>query len=656
MLFVDGMGHPAQAEDLDVWVEPSTDSGSGKGFLESVGGAVKDLGARIMEGVEDGVNAVERATGWDIDQDGDIGVKGHANGAEQTKAGELVGSPPQGDGHAMAKGAARTARTPGQSGGGGYGTTARPRTSRSPRKWAGGAGAQGVPGYTPLDAPTRQRHLQLWASRQQADKLLAKVKAAKAEAGAAGASKKGMEPRAPTSFAHEMNMNREGFAFGGLDPGTLHAHGKLVKVHAVHYSIGLAGRYKLHVGLRQQMQPLPGSPFQLLVEPGSAYAASSRLPAESLPLSGVASEELQHGLTFQTSDMLGNLCVHGGADISVKLGKMGNDRDSKEADSVELNVVDNGDGSYQLKWKCARAGTYPVDVLISGAHVGGSPTELHVGSAEPAVEQMTVSGLGMSKAIAGIDAALHISVADRFGNRFEPGGSQSFPYSFGLILNPNVGSTGAMDKADKKKQAKIQEKDPGAGGRLRVEDEKKAASLPFEGRWNGLAYEISYVAKEAGPMDLHVWAATRKETPQRTDSKDTKDDAAKSEMAAAAAAAASTTSEQRVPLPGSPFTVHVSEGNASAVGSSVGEAEAGKQGVGFVAGENVIMRPQVRDSFGNASNPPEGALSAEQIMPITAGHVDTYVELAPPKLKGGLGSYEVVVEPTRAGVHNVHIK
>ena len=27
-----------------------------------------------------------------------------------------------------------------------------------------------------------------------------------------------------------MNMNREAFAFGGLDPGTLHAHGKLVKV------------------------------------------------------------------------------------------------------------------------------------------------------------------------------------------------------------------------------------------------------------------------------------------------------------------------------------------------------------------------------------------------------------------------------------------
>lgn len=121
----------------------------------------------------------------------------------------------------------------------------------------------------------------------------------------------------------------------------------------MHYSVGLAGRYKLHVGLRQQMQPLPGSPFELLVEPGSAYAASSKLPAESLPLSGLASEELQHGLTFQTSDMMGNLCVHGGADISAKLGRGA--EHGKDAEAVELSVVDNSDGSYQVSVKQRRA-------------------------------------------------------------------------------------------------------------------------------------------------------------------------------------------------------------------------------------------------------------------------------------------------------------
>jgi len=34
-----------------------------------------------------------------------------------------------------------------------------------------------------------------------------------------------------------------GFAFGGLEPGRLHAKGKCIDVHKLFYSIGRAGRY-----------------------------------------------------------------------------------------------------------------------------------------------------------------------------------------------------------------------------------------------------------------------------------------------------------------------------------------------------------------------------------------------------------------------------
>ena len=66
-----------------------------------------------------------------------------------------------------------------------------------------------------------------------------------------------------------------GFAFGGVHPGKLHAHGRVVDAHKVYYSIGMVGRYELHVGLRGQSIPLPGSPFQLQVRPGPASAGSS---------------------------------------------------------------------------------------------------------------------------------------------------------------------------------------------------------------------------------------------------------------------------------------------------------------------------------------------------------------------------------------------
>ena len=131
-------------------------------------------------------------------------------------------------------------------------------------------------------------------------------------------------------------------------------------------------------------------------------------------------------------------------------------------------------------------------------------------------------------------------------------------------------------------------------------------------------------------MDLHLWCAPL-ESPKADGS-------------------------DRVPLPGSPFTVHVSEGMASATGSFVGEAEAGKQGVGFVAGENVLLRPQVRDSYGNAAAAPEGALSAEWVNPGNEGVPGAEKDLGAPKMKGGVGNYELGVEPTKAGVHAVHIK
>ena len=172
-----------------------------------------------------------------------------------------------------------------------------------------------------LDAPTRQRHLQLWASRQAADRLLAcHATLVSQQAGDSEGKKKKKEwvGSVRTSFAHELSMDPFGFAFGGVDPGTLHAHGKLVKVHTVHYSIGLAGEYKMHVGLRQQEKALPGSPFTLTVEPGHAYAGCSRLPMGMLPLHGVADEGFQNGLVFSTADVLGNVCVKGGANPVMK--------------------------------------------------------------------------------------------------------------------------------------------------------------------------------------------------------------------------------------------------------------------------------------------------------------------------------------------------
>jgi len=149
-------------------------------------------------------------------------------------------------------------------------------------------------------------------------------------------------PQVGPSFSYELAADARGiaFAFGGIFPGRLHAHGELVKVHQVSYSIGAAGTYKLHVGLRQQsaslpgspftLNPngpsacmcsprrprLPGSPFTLHVKPGPAHAPTTLMPSEQLPLSSVAGN--RGAFVLRLCDNMGNLCVEGGADIKVR--------------------------------------------------------------------------------------------------------------------------------------------------------------------------------------------------------------------------------------------------------------------------------------------------------------------------------------------------
>jgi len=145
-------------------------------------------------------------------------------------------------------------------------------------------------------------------------------------------------------------------------------------------------------------------------------------------------------------------------------------------------------------------------------------------------------------------------------------------------------------------------------------------SLPFEGSWAAGCFEIRYIAKTAGQLELHLWCEAQD-------------------------------GSGREPLPGSPFPVLVSEGPPHPVGSFVKEAEASKQGSGIVAGEHVVLRPQVHDQYHNATSAPDGALTAVLDSPGNPGEI-----LEPPKLRSGMGTYELILEPLKSGEHSVHIR
>ena len=419
-------------------------------------------------------------------------------------------------------------------------------------------GAELVAPRPRLNAGERRKHMELWVRREAADKTLKKSMETAALKGIEKELRKNNpETSIGPSMAYEVNDDPEGvaFAYGGLHPGTLHASGKLVRSHQVRYSIGRAGHYKLHVGLRAQAIALPGSPYSLYVAPSNAHALSTSL-VDSLPLTGVVGDEWSCTCTLNVVDRMGNRCVTGGANIMV---------DVDLPEKFFSQITDNNDGSYTLQWRGTTASEYKTQVRIDHVHVHGSPMTIKMASGPPDVPKCEINGPGLKTALAGQPACVYVTCKDRYANPLSSASlAEGNALSFGLALTP-IG-----DKSQK----------------------DTIPSMGFDGNWvkaedhEGESFEIQYTAKEAGDFELHVWC-----NPDGTTGKDG--------------------NEARQWLTGSPFPVRVTGVRPSREGSFVeliGSSE-------VVAGESITLRPQLRDQFGNASAAMEGTFVVQMLAP-----------------------------------------
>ena len=444
-----------------------------------------------------------------------------------------------------------------------------------------------------LDASRRQIQMQLW-KKQLADEANRKAK----ENRVRGTQEEIRAARVGPSCAHELEADKSGiaFAYGGIDPGTLHAHGKLVKCHQVHYSVGRAGQYLLHVGIRNQAAPLPGSPFELTVLPGAAHPVATSLPMNDMgiaaPLQGIVGEA--GSVTIVTSDRMGNRCQVGGAPLRV------------ETKSKELRTshVDNEDGTYALQWIGEVSGKYELNVTISDVNVTGSPTMLTLLPAAPDVPKCEISGGGLSDAVAGEKVTVIVKCKDRFSNPTTPGTSMSF----GLAVAPPV------EKVEGEKKGKG-DKNKGSQSHNPMEEEKRekrakeaaeeagASTLPskdFDGSWLAEGeYEIKYTAEKAGDYELHLWCDTEG-------------------------------NGVRQKLPGSPFQLHVVAAKASASGSLITGGDVVRN-TPLTAGERLELGIHFRDDFGNACAPP----ARGKVVAAAAAGADDDETVTPSRMRRG---------------------
>ena len=220
----------------------------------------------------------------------------------------------------------------------------------------------------PLHAGDRQQHMEQWARRLAVDRRFggsmstrAKPSSNKSTVADTGQPKKkaSVVPKLANQSSVYLNElaadpKRIGFAFGGVDPGWLHAHGQLHETHKVHFSISMCGLYRLHVALRNGSVELPGSPFLLEVVAGPASALSTGLADEYLPLHGVVGADATSGcrVLLTTMDKMGNRCSSGGANVQCYCAEQ----------DVVTRVTDNADGSYALEWRSKVSGLFDAHV------------------------------------------------------------------------------------------------------------------------------------------------------------------------------------------------------------------------------------------------------------------------------------------------------
>jgi hypothetical protein len=304
-------------------------------------------------------------------------------------------------------------------------------------------------------------------------------------------------------------------------------------------------------------------------------------------------------------------------------------RVSCDRTELDTKCLDNDDGTYKVLWFSKMGGAYNLRVSIDGVDIVGSPTPVLMLAAKPDVSRFAVSGEGLQKAVAGKPAYVKVRCKDAFGNLCS---LSKTSIKWGMQLLPlaeneyNQGAGGGIKSKRDKGKGEIAG-DPSAAARNShgaATLDSLTDSMGFVGRWVDEEYEMRFEAKKAGRFALHVWCVPQGST-------------------------------NRELLPGSPFEVMVSEGDANATGSLIQKMEPEQlrdKSTAFIgAGTEVIFRPQLRDQFGNNASASDDALTATVTR---QGPMQQPMKL-PVKRLAGLGAYEVAYAPEQTGNYVAHM-
>jgi hypothetical protein len=153
------------------------------------------------------------------------------------------------------------------------------------------------------------------------------------------------------------------------------------------------------------------APFKVKVDPGKAVAGNTVAEGDGLK-QVVAGETGKFVVT--TKDHNGNVLLVGGNDVKGALTGV---------EAVQVNVVDNKNGTYDGAYVPKKVGAYKLALTLGGANIASSPFDVKVIPAAPNAANTEAHGDGIKTADTDAPAKFKVQTKDAFGNNCVEGGA-----------------------------------------------------------------------------------------------------------------------------------------------------------------------------------------------------------------------------------------
>jgi hypothetical protein len=185
----------------------------------------------------------------------------------------------------------------------------------------------------------------------------------------------------------------------------------------VRFQFTYAGKYSVSIMVLPFMQPIRGSPFDVLVKSGTFNASTSYLQGAGV---SIATAGLDQTFTIVSKDRYSNIIkerIHNVSGDIISVLQL-------EQDNITLSAFarETFNGTFTIKYQATKSGIYQLTASLRGVNFIGIPSSVLVVPGKTSASQVIVFGEGLKSAAVDTQATFQIRVSDMFGNKRSIGG------------------------------------------------------------------------------------------------------------------------------------------------------------------------------------------------------------------------------------------